>query len=332
MKKTLLIVVLVAVAVAANAQLDNLMGRVRRSVEKKVEQKIEQKVEQKTDEVLDNALGLKRKPSQQSQTTEPRAAKGEAGSQVETDENHAPTPEEVMEMVPALPTYQKLAEYACEQNKANPNTFKLLSNPTTAFMTQMAVAAASGYVVMMGAGQPGSIYAFDEQLLAEVGITEEQYEAMSEEEQQQLAKKYALELQDRYIRTAEKLASDAGYTKLLDRYNEIESEISALYEKAESDCAALWEQRYGNKEKPSESDMCNYFKEAVPIQYKAVNEAMKIRKSRQLAVAKEIDEYVQAMAKRHPKDIFSGFYNQGGVCATAYVGDAARLMSVSDPR
>lgn len=316
---------LVAVALAANAQFDNLLGTVRRKVEKKVEQK----VEQKTDEVLDNALGIKRKPAKGQSTTSGTEA---AAQQAEADESHIPTPEEVMEMVPAMPSYQKLAEYACEKNKSKPNTLKMLANPTTAFMTQMAVAAASGYVVMMGAGQPGSIYALDEQLLADLGISEEQYESMSEAEKEQLARKYATELQDRYIKTAEKLASDAGYTKLMDQYNAIESEIAALYEKAEADCSDLWQQRYGGKESATEADMCNYFKEAVPIQYKAVNEAMKIRKDRQLSVAKQIDEYVQSLAKRYPKEVYAGFFNQGGLCATSYVGDAARLMTVSDPR
>ncbi|MBQ8704423.1 MAG: hypothetical protein IJ524_08635 [Bacteroidales bacterium] len=243
-----------------------------------------------------------------------------------------PTPEEVMAMVPQIPQPQQLADYACEQHRANPRTLKMLTNPTTTFLTQMVVATASGYVVMMGGSNAGSVYSFDEQLLKEFGISKEEYDAMSEEEQHELATKFAAELQDRYLSTAEKLAADKEYNKLIDQYTAIENEIQKKYDESDSLCRELWKQNYGAKENPSESDMCEYFRAAVPMQYKSVIDAMKIRKARQLPIAKQMDEYVQKLAKLHPKEIYAGFYNQGGICATAYVSDAARLTTLSDPR
>lgn len=311
MKKVIVLVIALTLTLGANAQLG---GLVRKAVQTGIEQKLGVKpLEQKEKEVQkDRTDGMQKN--------------------TEKEEDHIPTPEEVMAMVPQIPAPQQLAEYACEQNRANPRTLKMLTNPTTTFLTQMVVATASGYVVMMGGNKPGSLYTFDEQLLKEFGITEDQYEAMSEEEQQKLATEYAAELQDRYLRTAEKLASDESYNKLMDQYTTIEGEITKKYDEADSVCREMWQKRYGAKESPSESDMCDYFKNAVPIQYKAVIDAMKIRKTKQLAVAKQIDEYVNKLAKLYPTEVYAGFYNQGGICATAYVSDAARLTSLSDPR
>lgn len=155
---------------------------------------------------------------------------------------------------------------------------------------------------------------------------------MSEDEQKELATKFAAELQDRYLRTAEKLAADEEYNKLMEKYTAIEDEIQKKYDEADSLCREFWKQNYGAKENPSENDMCEYFRKAVPMQYKPVIEAMKTRKARQLPIAKQMDEYVQKLAKIYPTEVYAGFYNQGGICATAYVSDAARLTMLSDPR
>lgn len=308
MKKVVILLVALAVTFGSQAQLG---GLVRQAVKSGVEQK----------------LGLKNQMKQQ-----PKELKAETTQEQTKEEDRIPTPEEVMAMVPQIPAPQHLAEYACEQNRANQRTLKLLTNPTTTFLTQMVVATASGYVVMMGGSQAGSLYNFDEQLLHDFGITKEMYDAMDEKEQQELATKYAAELQDRYLRTAERLASDEGYKTLMDKYMSIEEGIQKRYDEVDSLCRDMWQNKYGAKANPTESDMCEYFKEAVSLQYKAVLDAMKERKMRQLAVAKQIDEYVQRLAKKYPSEVYAGFYNQGGICATAYVSDAARLTSFSDPR
>ena len=59
---------------------------------------------------------------------------------------------------------------------------------------------------------------------------------------------------------------------------------------------------------------------------------MKVRKTEQLAVAKEIDKYVQVLAARYPNEVYAGLYSQASVCAAAYVADAARVTTLSDPR
>ena len=308
MKKIIILMMALCLTVASQAQLG---GLVRKAVKAGVEQK----------------LGLNQQNQQQSLELTPKEQPTK-----DDDKDHIPTPEEVMSMVPQIPSAQQLAEYACEQHRANPRTLKMLTNPTTTFLTQMIAATASGYVVMMSGAQGGSVYSFDEQLLKEFGITQEKYDAMSEEEQRELATKYAAELQDRYLRTAERLASDEGYNSLMEQYTAIENEIQKTYDDADSLCRDMWQTKYGAKGNPTEADMCDYYKMAVPIQYKAVIDAMKTRKARQLAVAKKIDSYVQSLAKRFPSEVYAGFYNQGGICATSYVSDAARLTSLSDPR
>lgn len=311
MKKTIVLTLALVLSLGTQAQIG---GLVRDAVKKGVDQKVEEK--------LNIRQAIKKvDPLEKEQVEQKSEEKGKI-----------PTPEEVMAMVPQIPQPQQLADYACEQNRDNPRTLKMLANPTTVFMTQMVAAMASGYVVMMGGAQAGNIYNFDEHLLKELGITQEQYDAMSEEEQRELANKYAAELQDRYLRTAEFLANDKEYAKLMDRYNEIESEIQKKYDDADSLCRGIWQKISASKKSPTEDDMCAYFKGAVPMQYKVVLDAMKIRKDRQLVVAKQMDLYVQKLAASHPDEVYPGFYNQGGICATAYVGDAARLTTLSDPR
>lgn len=308
MKKVLVLIVSLTLTLGSQAQLD---GLVRQTVKKGLEQKLSLKQQPK-------------KVNDQSMDSQKNRAEEEKGA--------IPTPEEVMAMVPAIPQAQHLADYICEQNRANPRTLKLIANPTTAFMAQMVTAMASGYVVMMGAGQPGSVYAFDEQLLKEFNITPEQYEAMSEEEQQELAVKFADELKERYYRTSERLMSDETYNNLMEQYRKIEEEIQNKYSDVDSLCSDMWKKKMGSKENPSEDEMCEYIRVAVQMQYKVVLEVMKIRKLRQLEVAKKIDAYVQELAKAQPNEVYAVFFNQGGLCATSYVSDAARLTSMSVPR
>lgn len=308
MKKVIILMVALTLTLGSQAQFETL---VRKAVQSSVEQKLGAKqIQQPQKDPVNN-------PEQKD---------------VKADENRLPTPEEVMAMVPQIPQPQHLSDYACEQNRANPRTLKLIANPTTAFLAQMIKATASGYVVMMGGAKAGSVYNFDEQLLKEFGITQEKYDAMSEEEQEKLALELASELEDRYQRTAEWLASDKEYNAMMEEYTAVENDIQRRYNDVDSICRNMWKDKYGSKEKATEDDMCQYFRMAMPLQYKVVMDVMKIRKTRQLVIAKRMDEYVQKMAEKNPKEVFAGFYNQGGICATSYVSDAARLTVLSDPR
>lgn len=329
MKKISVLILTLAFIFSAQAQLGNLGNAVRRNVEKKVEQKAKQKADKEIDNALDKAFGLDK--DKDINKTKDNKTLEETGER-ETKEGQIPTPEEVMASVPQLPSFQNISDYLCEQNRENPRTLKMLTNPMTKFLTQMGLAAASGYVTMMNNSGAGAIYGYDKELFEELGITEEAYEKMSETEKEELSKKYAVELQERYIRTAEMLGNDEKYQMLLEEYNEIEKEIEETYNKADENCRAIWKKTNDGKQKASEEDICRYYNDAVPIYYKAVTQAMKLRESRQLNIAKKIDEYVQMLAKERRGEVYAGFYNQAGLCATSYVGDAARLMSISDPR
>ncbi len=330
MKKISVLILALAFIFSAQAQFGNLGGAVRRSIEKKVEQKAKQKVEKEVDKALDDAFGLNQKPELKQESND--VSNKESNVSEDGKKGEIPTPEEVMATVPQLPSFQNISEYLCEQNRENPRTLKMLTNPMTKFLTQMGLAAASGYVTMMSANGTGALYYYDEALLKELGIDSEHYESMSEKEKEELSQKYAVELQERYLRTAEMLGNDERYQQLLEEYNNVEKDIEELYNRAEENCKTIWSKNYANKAKVSEDDMCDYYGEAVPLYYKAITEAMKIRKDRQLTIAKKIDEYVQKLATERRGEVYAGFYNQGGLCATSYVGDAARLMSIPDPR
>ena len=320
MKKALIILMALAVTGVSQAQIGNLVGgAIRKSVEKKISQTVEDK--------MDDALGNKKTQSQ------PQSVRNSNQQQQEqTSEKRLPTPEEVMEMVPMPPSYDNLADYACESNRANPRTLKLVANPTSKYLAKMTMALASGYVTMMGSGGNGNVYYYDELLLADLGISQEQFDAMSEEEQEKLAQKYADELKNRYVCSTEWLAGNPEYMRMQEQYNETEKQIGKLYSEAETKSSELWKNKYGKQEKATEEDMCSYFKEAVPVLYKAVTQAMQMRRDKQLPVAKQMDEFVQRMAHEHPHEVYAGFFNQGGLCATSYVSDAARLTTFSDPR
>ncbi|MBP5526983.1 MAG: hypothetical protein J6X79_00855 [Bacteroidales bacterium] len=313
MRKVVVLLLALTLTMGTQAQVGRVVGG---ALKKKMEQTLEKKVGE--------SLGVSK------QESSPRAT--QQSTEEEMDENHVPTPEEVMAMVPQIPAPQQLAEYACEQNRANQRTLKVLANPTTTFVSKMVVASASGYVVMMGGAKAGSLYNYDEHLFGELGISEEQYNNMSDEDKQELTTKYANELLDRYLRTAERLASDEEYSKLMEQYTALDKEIETKYGEVDSICGDMWQKNYGAKKEPSENDRCAYFQMAAPLQHKVVVDVMKVRKDRQLPIAKKMDARVQELANRYPEEVYVGFYNQGGLCATSYVGDAMRLVNITIPR
>ncbi len=318
MKKALVLIAVLGFAFATQAQIGNLIGSaVKKGIEKSVEKKVEQTVEQKTDELLGKSDNTATNNQEQGSANEASASTSE--------KDGVPTPEEVMAMVPKMPTFQNIADYLCEQSRENPRTLKMLANPTTTFLAKMAVTLANGYVTMF-AGE-NTIYALDAQLLDDLGITQEEYDAMTEEEQQALAQRYAAELEERYVRTTNALANDKRYTKMVEEYNTIEDQIRELQTKAEATCHQLWSDKHA-----ASGNICDYYRDAVPECYKAVLQGLQMRKETQLDVAKRIDDYVAKLAKEKPHEVFTGFFNYAGLCATAYVTDAALVTSIPDPR
>lgn len=310
MKKIVILLAMLTVASFSQAQIGSAIGK---------------RLKEKASQTINNALGNNQN---QSQEQEQKGDNNKAAS----DKDDELTPEKVMAMVPQMPQPQQLAEYLCESRRANPRTLKVLANPTTNYLVQLAVAGAGGYATMASQNGYGRYYAFDEQLLKEFGVTQEQYDAMSEEEQQKLALKYASEMEDRYYKTIERLGKDEKYQKLMEQYNDIESHIEKLYSDADSVCLDSWQKKYGGKDNPSEDDVCAYYRQAVPGFYNAVVQGMRMRKTQQMAVAKQIDDYVQTLSKLYPNEVYAGLYSQQSLCAASYVADAARVTAMSDPR
>ena len=312
MKKIVFLLSLLLAASVSQAQVGSLIGK---------------KIKEKAEQTLNSALG----GDKQADQTQKADTKNNTAT-TKADDSDELTPEKVMAMVPTMPNPQQLSDYLCESHRANPRTLKMLANPTTSYLTQLAVAGAGGYASMASQNGYGGYYNFDEQLLKEFGITQEQYDAMSEEEQQDIALKFAGEMQDRYYKTIERLGQDEGYQKLIEKYNAVEDRISKMYSDADSVALAMWQSKYGSKDKPTEDDLCNYYRQAMPSFYQTVVQAMRIRKTEQLGIAKQVDAYVQTLAKRYPNEVYAGLYSQSSICAASYVADAARVTSLSDPR
>ncbi|MBP5189671.1 MAG: hypothetical protein J6031_02005 [Bacteroidales bacterium] len=309
MKKIVILLSLLTVVSFTQAQIGGVIGK---------------KLKEKAEQTLNNALGSKGQEKTDNQSNKPSTEIDDGADEL--------TPEKIISMVPVMPNPQQLAEYLCETHRANQRTLKILANPTTTYLSQLSVAGVSGYASLMGSNGYGQYYNFDEQLLKEFGITSEQYEAMSEEQQQEIALKYAAEMQDRYYKTIERLGKDDGYMKMMEEYNAVEDQIAKIYSDADSTCNDYWQKKYGSKENPNEDDMCSYYRQVVPTYFQQVVKAMNLRKNQQLAIAKKIDTYVQTLAKRYPNEVYAGLYSQSYICATAYVTDASRITTLSDPR
>ena len=310
MKKIAIFAVALFIVVSSNAQIGGVLGK---------------KLKEKAEQTISNAIGNKDKDKDQTKDNDTKSTPYN-DSETEAAEVDELTPEKVISMVPAMPNPQQVAEYLCESHRANPRTLKMMTNPTTLYLTQLSAAGMGGYAAM--ASQYGRYYDFDDQLLDEFGISREQYDAMSEQEQKELAMKYAAEMEDRYYKTIERLGNDEGYNELIVKYNESEDLINRLYSEADSVCRALWNKKFDGKDNVSDDDRCGYFRQVVPDYYQTVVKAMRIRKTTQLLQAQQIDEYVKALSKRYPNEIYAGLYSQSAICATAYVTDAARITAV----
>ena len=309
MKKIVLLLALLSLASFSQAQIGSAIGK---------------KLKEKASQTINNALGNNQNQNQNQKDETPITSPSDNDEEI--------TPQKVIEMVPTMPQPNQLAEYLCESHRANPRTLKMLANPTTTYLAQLAAAGAGSYATLAAQNGYGRYFAFDEQLLKEFGITQEQYDAMSEEQQQELALKYAAEMEDRYYKTIERLASDEKYQKMIEQYNNIEDQINKIYNDADSVCRDSWQNKFGSKPNPTEDDMCNYYRQNIQTYYNAILKGIRIRKTEQMAVAKQIDTYVQSLAKLYPNEIYSGLYSQQSVCATSYVSDASRVTTMSDPR
>ena len=298
-----------AIPQSAQSQIGGLVGK---------------KLKEKAEQAIDKALNTDdSKKKDQSMTTEK-----DSPSQNDQKSKEI-TADDVIASVPKMPTQQQVADYLCESNKANPRQLKLLANPTTAFLAKLTVSGIGGYA-SLSSGK--GYYDFNEQLLQDLGVSQEQFDAMTEEEQAELARKYAAELEQRYYKTMERLGKDDTYNKMLDKYNALEQKISRLFSDADSVCQAVMEKTGIDGAGVSEEKMCNYYRSVVPDYYMTTIKALNIRKTEQLAVAKHIDEYVKTLADQYPKEIYSGLYSQAAICATSYVTDAARITTLPGPK
>lgn len=333
MKKSLVIIVAMIVAsVSANAQILDLIGKGL------------------------NAINKQQNSTQQDNN----------GSQDEM-----PTAEELMAQMPAMPNAQQIADYEMMVISGNANPFKLMLNPAAAFQTQlnMAIAGANG-VAFTSSSDRLSSWADNMQRdrLAEVGVTPEQLEQMSEEEQEAVYQR----IRDNTLRkmginaSLEQLenmseeemkavlsnsninpsaaynslvknafnyetATAKRYLALMEQYNSIDSIIYGMYNKTLEECENLWNSKYAAKGKAGLSD---YLKEAATRQIATVQQAQNLRKTQQLAIASQIETAYKALRAEQPQadDVITVMSSKMTImCASTYLSEGMKLFETYKP-
>lgn len=281
------------------------------------------------------------------------------------------TAEEIMATMPALPTAAQVAEYEVLKHN-NASAFKVMLNPTATFQTQLTLALAAGGSSMyteLATDANFAAYGPIGDMLAAYDLTMEQYSAMSSEEQDALAMRFAndqlraagvkytadqienlpeaeQEVVARQIQAYQynlMLAKAEESSKLFDspegkrwsevheRYEAVSSEIDSLYGVVSEQCEALWEKKYASR---GASGYEAYMKEATAMQLGMVQTAMRLRQTKQLPIAKELNAIGKSFAKKFPTGDVSAMSvraNYEVACAIAYLNEGLKVTDTYKP-
>lgn len=321
--------------------------------------------------LINNAINQAADRAGLNQGQEQTADNSQKQNSAQTPEEKPLTAEEIMASMPALPTAAQIAEYEVLKHN-NASSFKLMLNPTATFQTQLMLSLAAGggsmyseMVTDYGMAAYGPLGG----MLDAYGITYEQYAAMSEEEQEALATRYANDQlraagvnytadqienlsEEEQAVVAQKIqayqynlmlasseesaklfesAEGKRWTELHDRYDAISSEIDSLYEVASEQCRTIWEKKYASR---GASGYEAYMKEAAPIQLAMVQTAMKMRQNQQLPVAKQLTSIGKTFAKKFPAGDISAVpvrTNYEVACAVLYLNEGMKVTETFKP-
>ena len=176
MKKIILSLLAVALfSTAANAQLGGLgnaaAAAAKRALEKKLDNAVEKAVDKAVEKQVDEYVG---------------------DVDITSADSNAKllTPEQMMAKFPKLPTEQDLVNYAIEMQKDSPSALKLLTNGVSKFLTKVNIAMID---VSNNISQHSGTWAkeVNDEVLAQMGLTQAQWDKMSEAEQQKALDAYA---------------------------------------------------------------------------------------------------------------------------------------------
>ena len=335
MKKVLLSVIcLAAFAFSANAQLGSSM--LKQAASKAAKKTTEKAIDKATDRVSDKASDAIDKELEKGLSSEP-AQESPAQSEAQSQEPAKPQSIiDIMKQLPAIPSIQQLTSY--KSAELNEQTIRLLSSPVTSFKTKSTTLAIQAmtfsYANVDSAQVMETAYKQAEMM---TGLSREEIDKlaeMSEEEQQAYLEAHYKEGQAEAA-LLEQAVDAAEYLEplqpMIDEWEAIGKKVEQIFKDADEQCKTIYA-KYAKDLEPAQGDSyksaaLKYYGEIVPVQRKAVIDAMKIRMDEQIPAAEKIEkEMVPIRAEHH--DLISALLNYPQLTASQYFSDTMRLFDI----
>ena len=334
MKKILLSAICIAAcAFTANAQIGSSL--LKQAASKAAKKTTEKTIEKATDRISDKASDAIDKELEKGLSSEP--SQSQSQSRAQSQEPVKPQSIiDIMKQLPAVPTVQQLANY--KSAELNEQTIKMLASPVTQFKTKSATltieAMTFSYANADSAQVMETAYKQAEMM---TGLTREEIDKLSEmSEEEQHAYLEAHYKQGQAEAALLEQAADASeylepLQPMIDEWEAIGKKVEQLFKDADEQCKTIYA-KYSKDLENNQSDAyksaaLKYYTEIVPIQRKAVLEAMKIRIDEQIPAAEKIEkEMIPIRAEHH--DIISALLNYPQLTATQYFTDTEHLFDI----
>lgn len=327
MKRILFFAIIMALSCAtANAQLGGLLEKAAKKTSQKVTKKLTDKAEDAIDKAvdkkIDETLDKEKTSRNQSRSSE-----------------QALTYDNLMRQVPELPSVEQYLKY--KEAELNEQSLKLLTSRVSSFNMELVglmgqTAAGVGDSQIDSAQATDMAYRYAEMT---TGLSKDEIEKlsqMSEEEQQAYLQAHYRQgtAEAAILREGEEAARLLEPVQpLINQWDEVGRIIDALYEEADDKCKSIYA-KYTDKLKKAEGKARNkvlleYYAEALPVQRRAVENAMRIRLDEQLPIAEEIERQMADIRAQHG-NMLSSLLRYPQLTATQYFSDPSRLMEITE--
>ncbi|MBP5535755.1 MAG: hypothetical protein J6X62_03090 [Bacteroidales bacterium] len=317
MKKSLfLIAAMVLASASVQAQLPSALAKKALNATKKaVEKQVDKTVDKAADKAVDAATN---------------ALVGDVQGELDSigADSNLYSPERIFAKAPAMPPQAKVTEYLREHVKEHPSQAKLLMNPVTKYLTTLnirIVDVASNVTNLNDEESKAVADAIDKGFQDTYGVTPEQWEQMTDEQRQALVYEAALK---QSMATSGKTTSQA-----YNDYFAAEDKIAGILSAAEEACRKIWQDKYAAKLTANnyEELVGQYYVEAVPVHYKALQEAMQVRKTEQLDAAKRLDAENASQASKSGNQSLASVSRYAQAVALAYLSDGNKIVTCYRP-
>lgn len=327
MKRILFFAIIMALSCAtANAQLGGLLEKAA----KKTSQKVTKKLTDKAEDAIDKAVDKK---------IDETLDKEKASRNQSRSSEQALTYDNLMRQVPELPSVEQYLKY--KEAELNEQSLKLLTSRVSSFNMELVglmgqAAAGVGDSQIDSAQATDMAYRYAEMT---TGLSKDEIEKlsqMSEEEQQAYLQAHYRQgtAEAAILREGEEAARLLEPVQpLINQWDEVGRKIDALYEEADDKCKSIYA-KYTDKLKKAEGKARNkvlleYYAEALPVQRRAVENAMRIRLDEQLPIAEEIERQMADIRAQHG-NMLSILLRYPQLTATQYFSDPSRLMEITE--